>query len=154
PALPPDNTAVASGTLHVSGALNDFDALAVDGTVDSLNMQLFDYGIRSTGPVKIALDHQTLRIDELNLAGVNDDTRLRVGGTVNLRDERIEAQATGDANLAILQGFFRDVRGSGRAELMAGINGPLREPLFSGSARITNGRLRHFALPNSLDSIN
>jgi translocation and assembly module TamB len=154
PTLPPDNTAVASGTLHVTGALNDFDALAVDGTVDSLNMQFFDYGIRSTGPVRIALDHQTLRIDELNLAGVNDDTRLRVGGTVNLRDERIAAQATGDANLGILQGFFRDVRGSGRAELVAGINGPLREPLFSGSARITNGRLRHFALPNSLDSIN
>ncbi len=154
PTLPLDNTAVASGTLHVTGALNDLEALAVDGTVDSLNMQLFDYGIRSSAPVRIALDHQTLRIDELNLAGANDDTRLRVSGTVNLRDERIAAQATGDANLAILQGFFRDVRGSGRASVVAGINGPLREPLFSGSARIANGRLRHFALPNSLDSIN
>jgi translocation and assembly module TamB len=60
----------------------------------------------------------------------------------------------GDANLGILQGLFRDVRGSGRAELSAAIDGPLYEPVFSGSATITNGRIRHFSLPNSLDAIN
>ena len=60
----------------------------------------------------------------------------------------------GAANLGILQGFFRDVRGSGRAELTAAVNGPLQNPLFSGNATITDGRIRHFSLPNSLDAIN
>jgi translocation and assembly module TamB len=46
------------------------------------------------------------------------------------------------------------VRGSGRAELAAAIDGPLFEPLFSGSATITDGRIRHLSLPNSLEAIN
>ena len=54
----------------------------------------------------------------------------------------------------ILQGFFHDVRGSGRADLTAAVDGPLREPVFSGRATITNGRVRHFSLPSSLDAIN
>ena len=89
-----------------------------------------------------------------DLQVVGDLTRLRVSGGVGLRDQRIALQASGDANLGILQGFFRGVRGSGRAELTAAINGPLRNPVFSGSATITDGRVRHFSLPNSLDAIN
>jgi translocation and assembly module TamB len=71
-----------------------------------------------------------------------------------LSDERIALQAIGDANLGILQGFFRDVRGSGQAALTAAIEGPLRDPVFSGRATINNGRVRHFSLPSALDSIN
>ena len=46
------------------------------------------------------------------------------------------------------------MRGSGRAELTAAVNGPLYTPEFSGTATITNGRIRHFAMPNALDAIN
>src|SRR5262249_53877656 len=62
--------------------------------------------------------------------------------------------ASGDTNLGILQGFFKDVRSSGRAALTAAVDGPLQEPRFSGRATIADGRLRHFSLPNSLDAIN
>ncbi len=34
------------------------------------------------------------------------------------------------------------------------VDGPLRKPSFSGSAIITNGRIRHLSLPNALDTIN
>ena len=34
------------------------------------------------------------------------------------------------------------------------IDGPLYKPIFSGSATIADGRIRHFSLPNSLDAIN
>jgi translocation and assembly module TamB len=54
----------------------------------------------------------------------------------------------------VLQGFLPQIRGSGRAELTAAIDGPLRQPQFSGSATITDGRVRHFSVPNSLDGIN
>jgi autotransporter translocation and assembly factor TamB len=91
-------------------------------------------------------------VQELELVG--DETRLRVDGTVALNDQRIALRAVGDANLGILQGFFRDVRGSGRAELVAAIDGPLYEPVFTGNATIADGRIRHFAMPNSLDAIN
>ncbi len=152
PKLSPYTTAVASGTIRVSGDVTDIDRMVVDGTVDTLSMTLFDYAIRNARPIRLVLDKNVVRVDDLQLVG--EDTQLTVGGTVSLRDERIALRASGDANLGILQGFFKDVRGSGRAALAAAIDGPLYEPVFSGSATITNGRIRHFSLPNALDAIN
>ena len=100
----------------------------------------------------MSLDKQQVKIDELELVG--EDTRLRVGGAIDLSNDRIALKASGGANLGILQGFVRDVRGAGRAELTASIDGPLRQPQFSGSATITGGRIRHFSIPNALDAIN
>jgi hypothetical protein len=152
PRLSPYTTAVASGTIRISGQLTDVDRAVVDGTIDALDMKLFDYAIRNARPIRLALDKHVVRVDDLQLAG--DDTRLTVSGTIGLHDERIALRASGDANLGILQGFFKDVRGSGRAVLAAAIDGPLYAPVFSGSAAIADGRIRHFSLPNALDGIN
>jgi hypothetical protein len=152
PRLSPFTTAVSSGTVRVVGELANLDHLLVDGMVDTLDMRLFDYTLRNAIPVHIALDRHVVKLDDLQLAG--EGTQLHVSGTIGLRDQRIALQASGDASLGLLQGFFKDVRSSGRAALTAAIDGPLREPLFSGRATITDGRLRHFSLPNSLDAIN
>ena len=152
PKLSPFTTAVVSGAIRVVGELADADHLVVDGTVDALEMRLLDYGVKNAAPIRIAFDQQQVRIEELELVG--DDTRLRLSGGISLKDERIALKATGEANLGILQGFFREVRGAGRAELTASIDGPLAQPQFSGSATITDGRIRHFSIPNSLDAIN
>ena len=152
PKLSPFTTAVASGAIRVVGELADVDHLFVDGTVDSLEMRLLDYSVKNAAPIRIALDQRQVRIEELELVG--EDTRLRLSGTIGLNDQRIALTATGEANLGILQGFFRDVRGAGKAELTASIDGPLAQPRFSGSATITDGRIRHFAIPNALDAIN
>jgi autotransporter translocation and assembly factor TamB len=158
PELSPYTTAIASGNIRVVGELADIDHLVIDGTVDTLEMRLLDYAVKNAAPIRIALERQQVRIDELQLVG--DDTRLRVSGTVGLNDQRIALTATGDANLGILQGFFRDVRGAGRAELTASIDGPLAQPQFSGSARVavTVGPLpagaTYCPLPSSLVDTN
>ena len=153
PTLSPYTTAVASGSMRVVGELADINHLLVDGTVDRVEMRLFDYELRNGAPIKLALDQNVVRVQELQLVG--EDTQLRIGGTIGLRDQRIALQAVGDANLGILQGFFpNEMRGSGRAELMAAVNGPLYTPEFSGTATIRNGRIRHFSMPNALDTIN
>jgi translocation and assembly module TamB len=108
--------------------------------------------VRNAAPVRLALDQHVIRVRDLQLVG--EDTRLTISGSIALHDQTIALRAAGDANLAILQGFFRDVRGSGRAELVAAVDGPLHQPVFSGSATMTDGRIRHFALPSSLDAIN
>jgi autotransporter translocation and assembly factor TamB len=71
-----------------------------------------------------------------------------------LKDQTIDVQATGDANLGILQGFFRNLRSRGTADLKAQLAGTFTKPVFSGSATLNDGRLRHFTLPHSLESIN
>ncbi len=152
PKLSPYTTAVASGTIRVGGSLEEVDDLRVEATVDRLEMELFDYGIRIPRPIRLSMDRRVVRVEDLQLIG--DQTQLTLGGSVSLGDERIALRANGDANLGILQGFMRDVRGAGRATLTASIDGPLYEPLFTGSAVISGGRVRHFSLPNSLDDIN
>jgi hypothetical protein len=152
PRLSPFTTAVASGSIRVSGQLADLDHLLVDGTVDSLNMRLFDYGLKNATPVRMSLDNGAVKIDDLRLEG--EDTHLQLGGVVDVRGERIAVKASGDANLGILQGFFNDVRSSGNATLQAAVDGPLRAPMFSGRATINDGRIRYFPLPSSLEAIN
>src|SRR4029078_2682450 len=132
----------------IVGELTDISHRLVEGTVDTLNMTLFDYAIHNDRPVRLALDQNVVRVQDLRLAGV--DNQLTVDGSVSLKEERIALRAAGDANLGILQGFFRDLRGSGRAALTAGINGSLYEPVFSGSATIHRGRVRHCQLAQQL----
>jgi len=151
PRLSPFTTAVASGAIRVVGALRDFDQLLVDGTVDRVALNLFDYRVRNDGPIRLALDRNTLQIERLRLAG--DGTQLDLSGNVALRAGTIDVRANGDANLGILQGFFRDLRSSGAANVTARISGPVRAPVFSGQAAIANGRVRHFSLPHSIEGI-
>lgn len=152
PKLSPFTTAVASGTIRVAGELYVPEHLLIDVTVEQLDAELFDYRVRNDGPVRLAFDQQTIRATHVRLTG--EGTELDLAGQIDLREERVALRATGDANLGLLQGFFRDVRGSGTAELRAEVRGSLRDPVFSGNASITNGRIRHFSLPHSLDAIN
>ena len=152
PGISASTTAVASGSMHLAGALTDFNHLAVDGTIDALDMRLFDFAVKNAAPIRLRLDRGQVNVQDLQLVG--EDTRLRVIGSIGVREDLVGLKISGDANLGILQGFFRDIRGSGRAELAAAVDGSLRKPVFSGSATIAEGRIRHFSLPNALDSIN
>jgi hypothetical protein len=159
PRLSPFTTAVAGGTVRIVGELADVDRLVVDARVEQLDLKLFDYRVSnqepSTGvyrPIELALDQHVLNVVRLRLFG--EGTQLDLGGNVNLHNSTIAVKASGDANLGILQGFYRDIRSSGGAKLTADISGPLAKPVFSGSAAIENGRVRQLSLPHSLEAIN
>ena len=152
PELSPFTTAVASGTLRVTGELGNPEHLRVDARAEALTLRLFDYVVSNDGPIHVAFDQQIARVHQFRLVG--DGTRLDVGGSVDLGGERIALRFDGDANLGILQGFMRDLRSSGQADLAAEINGPLDKPVFSGQASIAGGRIRHFSLPHALEAVN
>jgi translocation-and-assembly-module (TAM) inner membrane subunit TamB-like protein len=152
PRLSPYTTAIIGGTMRVVGELTDLNHLVVDTRIEQLDLKLFDYRVRNEGPIELMLDQNTLEIGNFHLVG--DGTELQLDGRVGLADRKISVRATGDANLGILQGFFRALRSRGTAALTAEISGALDDPVFSGSATIADGRLRHFSLPHSLESIN
>ena len=151
PELSPFTTAIASGNIRVLGQLADIDALLVEATVDRLDARFFDYRLRNAAPIHVALDRHTLRIAEMRLLG--EDTQLDVTGQVNLHEERMAVRATGDAGLGLLQGLVPNIRSSGRASLEAGFEGPMRNPIVTGTMTIENGRIRHFDLPHALENI-
>jgi hypothetical protein len=152
PRLSPYTRAAASGAIRVIGQLADWDRLSATATIDALDVSLFDYQIANDGPIRLAFERNTITAQQLKLAG--KDTRLEVTGAVGLKEDRIAVAVSGDANLGILQGFFRDVRSSGGAVLRGAINGSLSKPEFSGAAEIRDGRIRHMSLPQSLQGIN
>lgn len=173
PQLSPFASAVAGGTVRVVGELADIDHLAVNTCVEQLDLKLFDYKLSNRSPgnaaraavpgagggcaegpdvILLDLNQHVVDIGRLRLYG--EGTELSVEGNVNLHESTIAVQASGDANLGILQGLFRDIRSSGGATLTAEITGPLAKPIFSGSAAINNGRIRQLALPHSLEAIN
>ncbi len=151
PRLSPFTTAVASGTVRVVGELADIAHLTVEARVEALDLTLFDYRIRNDGLVELGLEENAVRVGRLRLVG--DGTALDLSGRVDLATERMAITATGDANLGILQGFFRNLRSAGGTSVVADITGPVAEPVISGQATITDGRIRHFALPHGLDAI-
>ena len=151
PTLSPFTTAIASGSIRITGQLANVDALLVDVAVDRLDLRLFDYRLRNAAPIRLALDQHAVRIDDMRLVG--EDTQLDVTGVVNLHDDRIAVRATGDAGLGILQGFVPDIRASGRASLEATFEGPMRDPFVTGTMTVVDGRIRHFNLPHALENI-
>ena len=159
PRLSPFTSAIAGGTVRVVGELADVDHLLVDTRVEQLELKLFDYRVSNVDPatqaprpIALVLDHHVLDVNDLRLFG--EGTRLDLDGHINLHQSTIALSASGDANLGILQGFYRDIRSSGAATLKATVDGPLAKPVFSGSAAIVNGRIRQLSLPHSLESIN
>ena len=152
PRLSPFTNAVAGGTVRVTGELANMQHLLVEARVEDLALTLFDYQLRNDGVIEVDLDRQVVDIGQLKLRG--EGTELQLDGSMDLGAKTIDVRATGDANLGILQGFFRDLRASGSAALAAGVSGPLQKPQFSGKATLTDGRIRHFLMPRSLDQIN
>jgi translocation and assembly module TamB len=152
PDLSPYTNAVASGTIRVVGELYNPDALHITTTVEQLDLQLVDYRLRNQGPILLAMDGPTLRVDTLRLVG--EDTALDVTGSVDVPKQALSLQAYGAANLAVIQGLLPDVRSSGRADVAALIGGTAARPIVSGQALITAGRLRHFSFPHALEDLN
>jgi translocation and assembly module TamB len=159
--ISPFTTAVAGGTVRVVGELADVDHLVIDVCVDNLDLKLFDYRVRNKPleagesgrcSIELALNRHVAEVGRLQLVG--EGTELQLGGSVNLHDRTFNLDASGDANMGIMQGFFRDIRSSGAAVLKAEIRGALDRPTLSGSATLRNGRIRHFSLPHSLEAIN
>jgi translocation and assembly module TamB len=73
---------------------------------------------------------------------------------MDLNARRVAGIARGTANLGILQGFYRNIRSSGNAQLTAQVSGSLYAPVVLGRATNDNGRLRYFSLPHSLEAVN
>ena len=152
PRLSPFTTVVASGGFRVVGPLRDSTRLSVQGSIEDVDLRLFDYHLRNDGPIVLSLKDDVARIEKLRVVG--DGTTLELAGDARLTEDRLRVRALGDANLSLLQGFFRDIRSSGSAKVQAEITGPTRGPVITGSAVLTDGRIRYFGLPHSLDGVN
>jgi translocation and assembly module TamB len=174
PQLSPYTQAVVSGSVRFSGELANPSKLGVDVSIDRADLKLFDYTLsnpQTAGGARLPL-RMVFAEDVLTLCGVvplgapgpcagstgsftltGEGTSLTLGGTVNRLTSALDVSISGASSLAVLQGVVRDVRASGDASIAARVTGTLEAPAYAGSATLTNGRLRHFSFPHSLDDI-
>ncbi len=152
PTLSPYTTATGGGSVRVWGAIYTPDALRVEASIDDLRLRLFDYELRNRGELRVGLEGQVVTVSAFTMTG--DRTAIDVSGRVDLATDVVALRANGEANLAVLQGAFPDLRGSGRAEVSATIGGTTTTPTVSGNALLSDGRIRSFAFPHALDAIN
>ena len=82
PGLSPFASAVASGTLRISGTLRSLDNIVARLHVESLDLKLFDYLLRNDGPLEATLEQGILRVGRFKLSG--EDTQLALNGNVDL----------------------------------------------------------------------
>ena len=150
-AVPSGMSAVASGTLEVTGPLRDLDRLLIDATVEQLDLGVFDYMVANEGTVQLSLDQGVIHVRRMNLVG--DGTELALRGQVGIVDEQVVLRADGRANVGFLRGFFPDLRSSGSAQLAAEIGGTFRQPVVVGSATMDGVRVRHLSFPHGLDNL-
>ena len=152
PEWSPYTKAVVSGSMHIVGELRNWDHLGAEATIEQADLSVFDYAIHNNGPVRLSLDRRVVSIGQLQLAG--EGTALEISGSVDLATEAVSLEVDGDANLGILQGFFQDLRASGDASVRADVTGSVWQPVLTGQAAVSSGRIRHFSLPHGLEAIN
>lgn len=151
PQASPFNSIIADGSITAHGELSDIDHLTVEADITRLQVKLFDYPASNDGEIELALNNHVVEVKRLKLKG--EHTALDLSGDIDLHNNRIALDASGDANLGILQAFYQGIRSSGSATLRAQVRGAFDKPEFSGDATITGGRIRYVSLP-SLQDIN
>lgn len=148
----PYSKVIVSGTLNVSGPLNDYRALSVTTNVEQADLTLFAYTLNNDGDVVMSYRDNVFRLDRVRFKG--SGTELQLTGSVDAGKRIADVRATGTANLEALQGFYPDLSSGGDASLKAALTGGFDNLVVDGVAEIKNGSLRHPSLPHRLERIN
>jgi len=167
PELSPYLTAVVHGRLRVVGELYtppgvdgvrevNWDHLHAEADIEQVDLRLFDYEIRNDGPGRLTLDRRVVGIEGWRLVGKG--SALELSGSVDLETEEVALEVDGTADLGVLQTemlqtFFPDLRTSGDAVVHAAVTGSYRQPVLTGQATLSDGRIRHISLPHGFDEI-
>jgi hypothetical protein len=148
----PYSRAVVGGTVTAIGPLAVPKDLSVKVTATTANLTLFAHLIQNDGDLVLSFDKNVFTLDRVRLKGV--DTSLTMSGTIDATKRVSDLKANGQASLAVLSAFYPALSAAGEATLEATLTGDLDNPSLQGQATITNGRLRHEAMPQSFSDIN
>jgi hypothetical protein len=152
PEVSPYTRIIVSGGLTLRGPLSEAEQLNVDVDVEEAILTLFDYELRNDGVIDLTLAKERFSLGRFRLRGVGTSLDLR--GGADLVERQFDLSTEGEANLAILQLFFRDITASGAAALNANLTGSFDDPRLTGAAELADARLRPLASPHSLEALN
>ena len=117
------------------------------------NATLKSFVFKNAGTLRASLAKNIVRLDEVRFDAPN--TNLSLTGTLGLEQGApLDVRGQGDVNLAILDGFNRDLTATGNLALNASLRGTLASPDFSGRAELKNGDFHLLDFSNGLTNSN
>lgn len=139
PAATPDNM---RGKLQISTL--DVHSAPAEGVPPRRNVSL-----RNSGPIVVALDHSTVRIQSARITGPFTD--LSLTGTASIADQRaLDLRANGSLHLEVIEAFDRNVFSSGVVALNAAVQGTMAKPAVNGRIQLQNASFNMMGVPNGL----
>jgi translocation and assembly module TamB len=90
--------------------------------------------VENQGPVVVALDRGTARIESLHLVGPQTDVQAH--GTVSFANQTMEVSVNAHTDLSLVGRFRRDVVSSGQLTADATVRGAFAKPLINGTLQL------------------
>lgn len=104
--------------------------------------------IQNQGPVALALDHGTLRIQSLHLAG--PETDVQAAGEVSLAAHTLHATVSARTDLSIARQLDRGIISSGQVDADATLRGTFDKPLINGKVQLQKASMHFLNLPTGV----
>jgi translocation and assembly module TamB len=108
--------------------------------------------IKNQGPVSIALDRQTVRIEQAHFTSPQTD--IQATGTASLKDKTLNLSLNSNTDLAALQSFDRDITSSGKVVLTATARGTFTQPTVNGRLQLNHVNFNSADLSNGIANAN
>lgn len=149
--LGPGSQVSGQATLH--GALSHPQALVAEASLNPVRLEVGGVALHNAGAIHLTLGQRVLTLASMKITGA--DTDFTLAGTVDLGGaRRLQGQALGRVNLALLHALNRGVHSSGEIVLTAQLGGTLQKPAVTGTLAVRNASLAAEQLPVAFDSIN
>lgn len=154
--LAPGMEVSASGTavadLRLGGNINSMETLRIDGTIPELALVVSGHQLSAAEPITFTYQNGAVQLRSFRLR--TDESLFTASGSVALTgDRRIDLEARGLLEAAIIQLFVPDMRAAGHVNVAMRVSGTLDNPLVSGTAEVREAELRLAGFPQLISDI-
>ena len=142
-----------AGTLDMRGPLLQPRQWTLHGNLTDIALDVEYAKLHNQDPVRFTFADQTLRIEQLRLAG--EGTDLSGHGSVQFfGSHELDLTADGRIDLKLLNSIEPDLSAGGVMTVNMTVGGTASEPLPQGRLQVTNGSVAYAQLPSGLSEMN
>lgn len=147
-----------AGTVQLQGPAAHPAQMTGTAELHTVDVTLQGIELKSSGPMRAALDHGKVTLTPVHITG--EDTDLRVGGTAvvfgdpNPQGGPLQMNASGSISVALLHTFNQDIVSSGRVQFDLTAAGRLKKPNVHGRLLMQNVNIAVEGIPNGLSDMN
>ncbi len=139
--------------ISAQATINRLQVRPRQGEVLETQVDTSELTLRNNGPLAFEVSQQTLRVVSAKVTALNTDLSLSGSYAFGTRLPW-NLEMKGNANLAVLGSFYKDLMASGSAEISASLRGAADDPQLSGRMNIADASFFLENLPNGIEHAN